>query len=121
LTSSSDETLSQQHQALRSLFNDESVLAVYPSQHVSSPTLAATAVENYAAGVNSTISKIISPHRLTQVDRVHKELKYTGKGILIGVIDSGVDYNHPALGGGFGEGFKVMIIKHKCYCYFYEN
>jgi len=31
----------------------------------------------------------------------------TGKGISIGVIDTGVDYNHPDLGGCFGEGCKV--------------
>ncbi|TNE69559.1 T9SS type A sorting domain-containing protein [bacterium] len=30
-----------------------------------------------------------------------------GNGLRIGVIDSGIDYNHDALGGGFGEGFKV--------------
>jgi len=33
---------------------------------------------------------------------------YTGgKGIVIGFLDSGVDYNHPDLGGGYGNGFKV--------------
>ncbi|MEM7037601.1 MAG: S8 family serine peptidase, partial [Bacteroidota bacterium] len=31
----------------------------------------------------------------------------TGNGIRVGIIDTGVDYNHPALGGGFGTGFKV--------------
>ncbi|KAH7310733.1 subtilase [Stachybotrys elegans] len=30
-----------------------------------------------------------------------------GKGVKIGVVDTGIDYTHPALGGGFGEGFKV--------------
>jgi subtilisin family serine protease len=30
-----------------------------------------------------------------------------GEGIRVGVIDSGIDYTHPALGGGFGPGFKV--------------
>jgi hypothetical protein len=31
----------------------------------------------------------------------------TGAGEAIAIIDSGVDYNHPALGGGFGGGAKV--------------
>ncbi|KAM0450192.1 hypothetical protein ACHAO4_006612 [Trichoderma viride] len=44
-----------------------------------------------------------APHVLTQVDKLHAE-GYTGKGIRVGVIDSGVDYKHPVLGGCFGEG-----------------
>jgi minor extracellular serine protease Vpr len=31
----------------------------------------------------------------------------TGTGIKVGVIDTGVDYHHPDLGGGFGSGFRV--------------
>ncbi len=31
----------------------------------------------------------------------------TGTGEAIAVIDTGIDYNHPNLGGGFGPGFKV--------------
>jgi subtilisin family serine protease len=30
-----------------------------------------------------------------------------GEGVRVGIIDSGIDYLHPALGGGFGTGFKV--------------
>jgi subtilisin family serine protease len=32
----------------------------------------------------------------------------TGKGITVAVIDSGIDYNLPALGDGFGPGHKVV-------------
>jgi subtilisin family serine protease len=32
----------------------------------------------------------------------------TGTGQTIAVIDTGIDYAHPALGGGFGSGFKVV-------------
>ncbi|HEY0372739.1 MAG TPA: S8 family serine peptidase [Thermoanaerobaculia bacterium] len=31
-----------------------------------------------------------------------------GKGIVVAIIDTGIDYEHPALGGGFGPGFKVI-------------
>ncbi|HYO78443.1 MAG TPA: S8 family serine peptidase, partial [Thermoanaerobaculia bacterium] len=31
-----------------------------------------------------------------------------GKGVVVAVIDTGVDYTHPALGGGFGAGHKVI-------------
>lgn len=47
-----------------------------------------------------------STHIMTGVDKLHKE-RVTGKGIKIGIIDSGVDYSHPNLGGKFGPGNKV--------------
>jgi subtilisin family serine protease len=31
----------------------------------------------------------------------------TGKGIKVGIIDSGIDYRHPALGGCFGKNCRV--------------
>ncbi|KAJ3170811.1 hypothetical protein HK101_011325 [Irineochytrium annulatum] len=40
-------------------------------------------------------------HTLTGVNEVRKTLGYTGKGIKVAVIDSGVYYLHPALGGSF--------------------
>lgn len=30
-----------------------------------------------------------------------------GKGITVSIIDTGIDYNHPDLGGGFGVGYRV--------------
>ncbi|KAF9010760.1 pyrolysin [Cyathus striatus] len=48
-----------------------------------------------------------STHTLTGVDRLHAQ-GITGKGINIGIIDTGIDYTHPALGGGFGPGHKVV-------------
>ncbi|MGE5679703.1 MAG: S8 family serine peptidase [Bacillota bacterium] len=37
-------------------------------------------------------------------------LKYNDKGdsVVVGIIDTGIDYLHPALGGGLGKGFKVI-------------
>lgn len=40
---------------------------------------------------------------MTQVDRLHKEGHY-GKGIKVAVLDTGVDYTHPALNGGLPAG-----------------
>ncbi|KAB8291780.1 hypothetical protein EYC80_006575 [Monilinia laxa] len=49
---------------------------------------------------------LASALELGSVDKLHaKGIK--GKGIKIGIIDTGVDYRHLALGGGFGPGFKI--------------
>ena len=38
---------------------------------------------------------------------VQDHLNYTGRNITVAVIDTGIDYTHPDLGGYFGEGYKV--------------
>ncbi|KAJ3009895.1 UNVERIFIED_CONTAM: hypothetical protein HDU68_002430 [Siphonaria sp. JEL0065] len=46
-------------------------------------------------------------HSLSGVNDARNKLGLTGKGINVAVIDSGVHYLHPALGGGFGPVYKV--------------
>ncbi|KAF8800239.1 subtilisin-like protease [Phlegmacium glaucopus] len=48
-----------------------------------------------------------STHVMTGVDKLHAD-GVIGTGIKIGIIDTGLDYNHPALGAGFGSGHKVI-------------
>ena len=43
---------------------------------------------------------------MSGVDQLRAE-GYSGAGMFVGIVDTGVDYNHPALGGGFGPGFKI--------------
>jgi subtilisin family serine protease len=50
---------------------------------------------------------LTSAHKMTGVDYVQQKFKYTGEGIRVGIIDTGVDYKHPALGGCFGKGCRV--------------
>jgi subtilisin family serine protease len=45
---------------------------------------------------------------MTQVDQLRSN-GITGAGIRVAVIDTGVDYLHPALGGGFGPGYLVSF------------
>ncbi|KAL0473307.1 hypothetical protein QR685DRAFT_170578 [Neurospora intermedia] len=47
-----------------------------------------------------------TPHLMTQVNKF-RDSGITGKGIKIAVIDTGIDYLHPALGGCFGPGCLV--------------
>lgn len=47
-----------------------------------------------------------SIHWSTGVDKLHAA-GYTGKGATVAIVDTGTWYTHPALGGGFGPGYKV--------------
>ncbi|RKU47717.1 hypothetical protein DL546_000830 [Coniochaeta pulveracea] len=49
-----------------------------------------------------------TPHLMTQVNKLRAE-GIDGKGIKIAVVDTGTDYNHPALGGCFGPGCLVSF------------
>lgn len=46
---------------------------------------------------------------MTGVDIAQNTLGLTGQKVLVGVIDSGIDYNHPDLGGCFGAGCRVAL------------
>lgn len=45
---------------------------------------------------------------LIRADQVWADLGVTGEGIVVGMIDSGIDYTHPDLGGCLGNGCKVI-------------
>ncbi|KAG5986102.1 hypothetical protein E4U52_000582, partial [Claviceps spartinae] len=50
-----------------------------------------------------------APHVMTQVDRLRAK-GITGKGVKVAVIDTGIDFTHPALGNGcFGKGCLVSF------------
>ncbi|KAK4183800.1 subtilisin-like serine protease [Podospora australis] len=64
------------------------------------PIIKASSFSNDAAAANYSV------HEYTGVDRLHAAGIY-GQGAVIAVVDTGTDYLHPALGGGFGPGFKI--------------
>lgn len=47
------------------------------------------------------VTNLANAHALTGVDKVHS-LNYTGRGVKVGILDTGVDYTHPDLGGCLG-------------------
>jgi hypothetical protein len=55
---------------------------------------------------DSSKAKLGSALEMGGVDKLHRR-GIKGKGIKIGIIDTGVDYRHPALGAGFGPGHKI--------------
>jgi subtilisin family serine protease len=44
---------------------------------------------------------------MTGADVAQSDLGYTGDGIKVAVMDTGIDYDHPDLGGCFGDGCRV--------------
>jgi subtilisin family serine protease len=72
------------------------------------PNGAAPAAQNTRTKRQTQSERSFSPHVMTQIDKLHAE-GVTGKGFRVAIIDSGIDYTHPALGGCFGPGCLVEI------------
>ncbi|KAI5917669.1 subtilase [Camillea tinctor] len=73
---------------------------VWPNKRLQLGPIEPQSFSNDASAVNYTA------HNSTGVNKLH-DLGIYGKGVVVGVVDSGTLYTHPALGGGFGPGFKV--------------
>lgn len=102
---------------LRQLEASKSVKSVWPVRPVqlkmpvsSEPpardTEASANRRRHVSRAATTKEDTFSPHVMTQVSKLRAE-GITGKGIRVAIIDSGIDYTHPALGGCFGEGCLV--------------
>ncbi|KAI0135175.1 subtilisin-like protein [Daldinia grandis] len=76
------------------------VLRVWPNERVYLNPAEPKVLDGLPANFNYTT------HNVTGVSKLHEAGIY-GKGAKVGIVDSGTWYNHTALGGGFGPGFKV--------------
>ncbi|KAK3391845.1 peptidase S8/S53 domain-containing protein [Sordaria brevicollis] len=85
------------------------VKAMYPVRRYSVPE---HTVHSTGSSVQEVVAKrdtakdTFTPHLMTQVNKF-RDAGITGKGIKVAVIDTGIDYLHPALGGCFGPGCLV--------------
>jgi minor extracellular serine protease Vpr len=72
------------------------VKAVYPVIRVEVPPIEEASPE------------LVHALAMTGADIAQSELGLTGAGVKVAVMDTGIDYHHPDLGGGFGPGFRVV-------------
>jgi subtilisin family serine protease len=72
------------------------VKALYPVETISMPEV--------TAGGSPELFTALT---MTGADVAQSELGYTGAGVKVAVMDTGIDYDHPDLGGCFGPGCRV--------------
>ncbi|PEJ57106.1 hypothetical protein CN692_14545 [Bacillus sp. AFS002410] len=80
--------------AVKSIWSDKVVQLDLPKE------------ENTTKEASSSIN-IPGGNSYLGVDKLHDE-DYTGKGIKVGVIDTGIDYNHPDLKGAYKGGYDFV-------------
>lgn len=68
--------------ALETILNTTEVLAVYPLKRYKRPTA-------QVVDIGTNVQPTVLPHVQTQVAAVHDKLKNKGKGIFVGVLDTG--------------------------------
>lgn len=97
------------------------VKAMYPVELVQSPkpvtAAAAKAMTSKLAAAAAAVPNMNSALAMTGADRAQTELGLTGAGIKVGIIDTGIDIDHPALGGNGTPGGNTFPTARVAYGY----
>ena len=62
-------------------------------------------LDQFLGDVEQTLS---SAHGLSGMNQVRQNYGFTGAGQTVAIIDSGIAYDHAALGGGIGASYRVV-------------
>lgn len=58
--------------------------------------------------IHTTAVSLNQVHQQTGVSHIHQNYGFQGNGQTVVVIDSGIAWDHYALGGGYGQGYRVV-------------
>jgi subtilisin family serine protease len=83
--------------------SDNIVNGTSPFANAVQPFVASAVPPTPTPGPNANLSSALM---MGGVDKLHAA-GIDGRGVKIGIVDTGIDYRNPALGGGYGSGFKV--------------
>ena len=78
---------------------------------ISKKTYAAVQALSYVKAIyrNEEVKAVLDQSvPLIGADKVWTQLGAKGEGMVVGIIDTGIDYRHPDLGNGFGPSYKVI-------------
>ncbi|PEJ56540.1 hypothetical protein CN692_17015 [Bacillus sp. AFS002410] len=91
---------------VKSLLKSDTVKAVWSDSevHIDPPV---EMKSNSTNGSSNTDAKLPSSMPFLGIDKLHDE-GYTGKGVKVGIIDTGIDYNHPDLKDAYKGGYDFV-------------
>ncbi|CAO3587522.1 unnamed protein product [Absidia cylindrospora] len=114
ILSASPKVIATYQKVLDDFFSHQAIDKIYPVTIIPRPNPTSQwdfyrkSLVNITRQLPHDLGSLGFPFNLAQgqIDQTHNA-GFLGQGMLVGIVDSGVDYYHPALGGGFGPEYTV--------------